>query len=70
MFVKSHNIEYLNSHVPQSSFRTPALWRGCFQAVFLIDFAVAHTGFSCFSGERLLACSEGPAVRDWPVFLL
>lgn len=66
MFVTSHNIEYLNFHVLQSLFRIPALLRGYFQAVFLIGFAVAHSGFSCFSGERCLACSE---VRDCPVFL-
>lgn len=30
---------------------------------------MAHTRFSCFSGEKCLACSEVPEVRDWPVFL-
>lgn len=37
--------------------------------MFLVYFAVAHTRFSCFSGEKCLACSEVAEVRDWPVFL-
>lgn len=52
MFVKSHSIEYLNFHILQSWFRIPDLLRGYFQAVFLINFAVAHTRFPCLSGKK------------------